>query len=134
MKRIDLPSKELADELREHLESSGPGGVALSLAGASLEVPDVTPAPLWSAVRDAVEEWSKGKRLEMSESIRLKAKPLVPQFTPSKEVTTKLHGMSPAEAEARFSYLQSKPFSELSDAEYEERLALADSLSKKKGR
>lgn len=131
-KRIELPSHELAEELRKHLEKSGPEGVSYSMAGSSVDVAEETPSPQWSGVREAVAAWSKGKRLEMSESIKLKGRPLIPQFTPSKDVTKKLDSMTPDQAEARFTYLQEKPFSELSDAEYEERLALADSLSKKK--
>lgn len=131
LKRIELPSHELAEELLRHLEASGPEGVSYTLAGSAVEVPDDTASQQWSGLREAVAAWSRGKRLEMSESIKLKGKPLIPQFTPSKDVAKKLDGMTPEQAEARFSYLQEKPFSELSDAEYEERLALADSLSKK---
>ena len=39
--------------------------------------------------------------------------------------------MTLTEAEARYNYLQGKAFSELTDDEYEERLALAQSLSEK---
>jgi hypothetical protein len=47
------------------------------------------------------------------------------------ELKEKLDGLSPQEAEERYSYLNGKSISELTDAEYEERLALALKLSDK---
>ena len=47
------------------------------------------------------------------------------------ELTKKLESMSPEEAEERYNYLNAKSISELTDEEYEERLALAQKLSEK---
>jgi hypothetical protein len=47
------------------------------------------------------------------------------------ELKKKLDGLSPQEAEARYDYLNGKSISELTDDEYEERLALALRLSDK---
>ena len=45
------------------------------------------------------------------------------------EATKKLDGFTRQMAEERYDYLSSRPISELTDAEYEERLALAERLS-----
>jgi len=47
------------------------------------------------------------------------------------EVKKKLDGLTPQMAEERYDYLSTKPISELTDAEYEERLALAEKLSER---
>jgi len=91
----------------------------------------------WSSVRGTVEKWVKGRSLEVEDTLKIKSagpEPLQAE-PPSKEqqaeLKKKLEGMTPKEAEARYNYLQGKPFSELTDEEYEERLALAQSLSEK---
>jgi len=48
-----------------------------------------------------------------------------------KELDQRLDGLSQEQAEERYNYLNSKSISELTDAEYEERLALALRLSEK---
>jgi ketosteroid isomerase-like protein len=50
------------------------------------------------------------------------------------EAKKKLEGITPQMAEERYEYLSSKPISELTDDEYEERLALAKKLSEKGNR
>ncbi len=47
------------------------------------------------------------------------------------EVKKKLDGLTPQMAEERYDYLSRRPISELTDAEYEERLALAEKLSER---
>lgn len=47
------------------------------------------------------------------------------------EVKKKVQGLSPEMAEERYNYLLSRPISELTDAEYAERLALIDRLTEK---
>jgi ketosteroid isomerase-like protein len=47
------------------------------------------------------------------------------------EVKKKLEGITPQMAEERYNYLSRKPISELTDDEYEERLALAKKLSER---
>jgi hypothetical protein len=47
------------------------------------------------------------------------------------ELKKKLDGLTPKQAEERYNYLNGKSISELSDSEYEERLALAMRLSEK---
>jgi hypothetical protein len=46
-------------------------------------------------------------------------------------VKKKLDGLTPQMVEERYDYLSTKPISELTDAEYEERLALAEKLSER---
>jgi hypothetical protein len=47
------------------------------------------------------------------------------------EAKKKLDGLTPQMAEERYNYLSGRPISELTDAEYEERLALAEKLSER---
>ncbi len=47
------------------------------------------------------------------------------------EAKKKLDGLTPQMAEERYDYLSKRPISELTDAEYEERLALAEKLSER---
>jgi hypothetical protein len=47
------------------------------------------------------------------------------------ELNQRLERMSPKEAEERYNYLNAKSISDLTDEEYEERLALAQKLSEK---
>jgi len=47
------------------------------------------------------------------------------------EVKKRLDSFTPQMAEERYDYLSKKPISELTDAEYEERLALAEKLSER---
>lgn len=91
----------------------------------------------WSSLKGTVEKWAKGRRLEVVESLKLQ--PPRPEATQGKvkskeleaEMKEKLEGLTPQKAEERYNYLQSKLFSELTDAEYDERLALAQTLSEK---
>ncbi|MGP8125890.1 MAG: nuclear transport factor 2 family protein [Nitrososphaerales archaeon] len=50
------------------------------------------------------------------------------------EAKKKLDGLTPQMAEERYDYLSRRPISELTDAEYEERLALAEKLSERPGK
>ena len=91
----------------------------------------------WSSLRDTVEKWAKGRRIEVVESLKLQLpRPEAAQVKAEpKEVEAnvkkRLEGLTPQKAEERYKYLQSKSVSELTEAEFEERLALAQRASKK---
>jgi fructose-bisphosphate aldolase class 1 len=133
--KIELSSEELAEELQKHLEEKRFAGASYDKARRTIEFPDMSPAQ-WASLRGTVEKWARGRKLEIEESLKIQSPPEAPQAkTRSKEqeaeLRKRLEAMTLEEAEARYNYLQGKPFSELTDEEYEERLALADTLSKK---
>ncbi len=135
--KIELPSDELAEELQKHLIAKRIAGASYDKARKTIEFPEEMSLVQWSSVRGTVEKWAKGRNLEVEESLKIQsAGPEPPQEKPPSkeqqaELKKKLEGMTPREAEARYDYLQGKPFSELTDEEYEERLALAQTLSEK---
>ena len=64
---------------------------------------------------------------QRTEQIQTKVEPEISPEEPRRRVDS----YTPEEAEERYNYLSGKPITELSDAEYEERLALANRPSKK---
>ena len=73
---------------------------------------------------------SWGRRMEVVESLELQPRPEVTQekAKPNEleaEAKKKLESLTPKEAEERYNYLLGKSVSELTDAEFEERLVLA---------
>lgn len=137
MRRIELPNEELAEELQKHLENGKFPGSTCDKARKSVEFAAEMSSSQWSALKAEVERWAKGRRLEAVESLTLQfARPQesLARAQPSGQdagVKKRLESLTPQQAEQRFNYLQSKPFSELTDAEYDERLALAERLSAK---
>jgi hypothetical protein len=135
--KIELSSEELAEDLQKHLEGKRFTGGSYDKALRTIEFSDDLRPAQWASLRGTVENWARAKNLEIEESLKIKAP--VPEDPQAKErakeqqaeVKKKVASLSLEEAEARFNFLQSKPFSELSDAEYEERLALAETLSQK---
>lgn len=137
MRKIELPSEELAEELQKHLQDRRFAGASYDKARTTIEFPDDMNPSQWSSLRGTVEKWAKGRSLEVEESLEIRSpRPEAPQRkanTGEQEAALKkrLGGLTPREAEERYNHLQTKPFSELTDAEYEERLALAQTLSEK---
>jgi len=134
--KIELSSEELAEELQRHLEEKRFAGASYDKAQRTIEFPeDMSPAQ-WASLRGTVEKWARGRKLEIEESLKIRSQPEAAQAkTSSKEeeavLRRRLEALTPKEAEARYDYLQRKPFSELTDEEYEERLVLAQTLSEK---
>ena len=137
MRKIELPSEELAEELQTLLHEKRFTGSTYDKARRTIQFPDSMDSSQWSSLRSAVEKWGKGRRLEVVESLRLQyhkpdaAQARVDPKTLQAEVKKKVDGLSSQKAEERYLYLSSKPLSELSDAEYQERLALAQRPSEK---
>jgi len=137
LRRIELPTEALAEQLQGHLQEMRFTGATYDKARNVIQFPDNMSSSQWSNIKVVVEEWAKGRHLEMVESLRLQTpKPVLTQEKPKPSVPEagekqKLERLTPQQAHERYNYLQSKPFSELTDAEYDERLALAESLSKK---
>jgi len=137
LRKIELPSEELAEELQKHLQDRKFTGATYDKGRRTIQYPDSMNPSQWSSLKGTVEKWAKGRRLEVVESLKLQSpRPEAPQVRVSSknqeaEVKKKLESLTPQEAQERFNYLQSKPFSELTDTEYDERLALALSLSEK---
>lgn len=135
--RIELSSEELAEELQKHLQDKRFKDGTYDKARRTIEFSDELRPVQWASLRGTVEKWARDRNLEIEESLKIKAP--VPEEPQAKEkaaeqqeeMKKRLAGLTLQEAEARFNFLQSKPFSELTDAEYEERLALADTLSQK---
>ena len=135
MREIELPSEELAEELQKHLQDTRFAGATYDKGRKTIQFPDNMNVLQWSSLKGTIEKWAKGKRMEVVESLRLQ--PLGPEIAPEtadpkevkEDVKKRLEGLTPQMAEERLNYLQSKPFSELTDAEYEERLALAQDIN-----
>lgn len=91
----------------------------------------------WSSLKDTVGKWAKGRQLEVIESLRLqspKTEATQQKASPKEQqvdLKKKLENLTPQKAEQRYNYLQSRPISELTDAEYDERLELAQKISGK---
>ncbi len=91
----------------------------------------------WSSLKGVVEKWASGKQLKVVESLRLqslqptKGESKEKEVDRSAEVKKKIDSLTPQMAEQRYNYLQSRPIGELTDAEYDERLALAQRDFKK---
>jgi hypothetical protein len=135
MKRIEVPSEELALELQKHLQEKRLPVGSYDKGRRTLQFPDGMNPSEWSNLRGVVEKWAKGRSLEVSEMIRLlqnrpeqaqaKAEAKQEPKLDSQELKKKLDGLSPEKALERFNYLSSKSWSDLTDAEYQERLELA---------
>ena len=135
--KIELPSDELAEELQKHLLEKKHMSASYDKERKTIEFPEEMSLVQWSSVRGTVEKWVKGRSLEVEDTLKIRsAAPEAAQEKPrsreeAAELKRRLDAMTLKEAEARYNYLQGKAFSELTDEEYEERLALAQSLSEK---
>jgi hypothetical protein len=146
LRKIELPSEKLAEELQRHLQDKRFAGATFDDARKVIQFPERMNPSQWSSLKDTVEKWAKGKRMEVVESLELhprpeaaeeESKPNEPETEAKKkleeeakkkleeEAKKKLEGLTPKEAEERYNLLLSKSVSELTDAEFEERLALA---------
>jgi len=137
LRKIELPSEELAEELQRHLQDRKFTGASYDKARRTIQFPDDMNPSQWSSLKDTVEKWARGRRIEVIESLRLQpARPEARQGSvkPKEleaDVKKKLEKLTPQKAEERYNYLQGKSVSELTDAEFEERLALAQRRSEK---
>jgi len=135
--KIELPSDELAEELQKRLLEKRIVGASYDKERKTIDFPEEMSLVQWSSVRGTVEKWVKGRSLEVEDTLRIRSTaPEAAQEKPrskeeAAELKRRLDAMTLKEAEARYNYLQGKPFSELTDEEYEERLALAQTLSEK---
>jgi hypothetical protein len=143
LRKIELPSEALAEELRDHLQDKRFTVANYDKAHRTLQFPDNMNPSQWVSLRSTVEKWTSGRNLEAVESLKLqylrpdaKQERASPIPGPSQkelkaEATKKTENLTPDKAEERYRYLQSIPISELSDAEIAERLALAGWPSEK---
>ncbi len=132
LRRIEMPSEELAVELQKHLKDESILFTSYDRGRRAIQFPDDIDPAVWSTIKSTVERWAEPRHLDVVESLRLQ--PKKPETNPETraenakleaEVNKRLEGLSPDKAEARYNYLSSKPISELTDAEVEERLRLA---------
>ena len=137
MRKIELPSEALAKELQSHLQERK--FAIHDRASATIQFPDDMKPSEWSRLKGAVEKWASGKQLKVVESLRLQSlqstrvESREKEAERSAEMKKKIDSLTPQMAEQRYNYLQSRPIGELTDVEYDERLALAQ-LDFKKGR
>lgn len=137
MMKIELSSEELAEELQKHLQDKRFAGASYDKARRTIEFPDELSPAQWASLRGTVERWARGRNLEIEESLKIQSPRLeAPEVKANAreqeaQLKRRLEALTPQMAEERYNYLQSKPFSELTDEEYDERLALAETLSKK---
>ncbi|MDA4134506.1 MAG: hypothetical protein OK441_02940 [Thaumarchaeota archaeon] len=141
MRKIELPSEALAEELRDHLQDKRFTVANYDKAHRTLQFPDNMNSSQWSSLRSTVEKWTGGRNLEVVESLKLQysrqdARQEKSSQGPSlkelkAEATKKTENLTPDKAEERYRYLQSIPISELSEAEIVERLQLAGRPSEK---
>jgi len=136
LRKIELPSEELAEELQRHLQDRRFTGATYDETRRAIQFPDSMSPSQWSSLRDTVEKWAKGRQMEVVESLELQPRPEATQEKakpnePEAEAKKKLEGLTPKEAEERYNHLLGKSVSELTDAEFEERLALAQRTSGK---
>lgn len=134
--KIELPSDELAEELQKRLQERKIAGATYDKARKTIEFPEEMSLVQWSSVRGTVEKWVKARNLEVEDSMKIRFGPEAPADKPRSreqeaELKKRLAGLTPQKAEERYNFLQSKPFSELTDEEYEERLVLAQTLSER---
>ena len=137
MRKIELPSEALAKELQRHLQEKK--FTVYERTSETIQLPDEMKSLEWSILKGAVEKWAKGRQLRVVESLTLQS--LQPTKIESKEkegesmdeLRKRVDSLTPQAAEQRYNYLQSKPIGELTDAEYDERLELAQ-WDFKKGR
>jgi hypothetical protein len=130
LRKIELPSEELAEELQRHLQDRRFVGATFDDARKVIQFPERMNPSQWSSLRDTVEKWAKGRQMEVVESLELQPRPEATREGAKSneleaEAKKKLESLTPHEAEERYNYLLGKSVSELTDAEFEERLALA---------
>jgi hypothetical protein len=138
LRKIELPSEQLAEELQKHLQDNKFTVASYDKARRTIQFPDNMNPSQWAHLKGTVEKWAKGRRLDVVESLKLQSRPEATQekAKPKEldeegkkkldaEVKKKLETLTPQKAEERYNYLQSKSVTELTDAEFEERLALA---------
>ena len=133
LRKIELPSEALGEELQGLLEEKKVKGLTYDKAHRTIQFPDNMNSYEWSSLRGTVEKWAKGRNLQVVESLRLQylrteasqSQPRVDTKALQVEVKKKVDGLNLQSAEERYKYLASKPISELTDAEIQERLALA---------
>jgi predicted Fe-S protein YdhL (DUF1289 family) len=138
MKRIELPSNELAQELQKHLQQKHFPSGNFDKGRRELQFQDGMRESEWSNLKGEVQRWAKEKDLEQSEVLKVqphkaeqaqtKAEPKESNLDPEEikaEVKKRLASYSPEKAEERYNYLLSKPVMELNDVEFQERIALA---------
>jgi hypothetical protein len=137
LRKIELPSDELAEELQRELQDKKFTGATYDKGRRTIQYPDSMNPSQWSSLKGTVEKWAKGSNLEIIESLKLQPlKPETPQVRANPkemeaEVKKKLEKLTPQTAEERYKYLLSRPISELTEAEFNERLALASRPSDK---
>jgi hypothetical protein len=136
LRKIELPSEELAEELQRHLQERRFTDASYDKARKAIQFPDSMNPSQWSSLRATVEKWAKGKRMDVVESLELQSRPEATEekAKPNEleaEAKKKLDSLTPREAEERYNHLLSKSVSELTDAEFEERLVLAQRTSGK---
>jgi hypothetical protein len=136
LRKIELPSEELAEELQRHLQDRRFTDASFDEARKAIQFPDNMNPSQWSSLRETVEKWAKGKRMDVVESLELQPRPEATheKAKPNEleaEAKKKLESLTPREAEERYNHLLSKSVSEMTDAEFEERLALAQRASGK---
>jgi hypothetical protein len=141
LKQIELPSETLAKELQRHLQEqrlqAGERTSVMILFSSDMKELE------WIRIKGAVEKWARGRQLSIGETMKLseKATPAVEDSENKEEIERrssfeeelkkKIDSLTPEMARERYDYLQSKPISELTDEEYEERLKLAQYNFKK---
>jgi hypothetical protein len=137
LRKIEAPSQELAKELSAHLQEKRIRGSLYDGAGKTLEFPDDLNLTQWLAVVSTIEKWAREKQIEVDYSVRLQP---TSRNTPAEAADTakleteakkRVGELSPEKAEARYNYLSSKPLTELTDEEFQERLLLAQSTPAK---
>src|ERR1022692_3537589 len=71
LRKIELPSEELAEELQKHLQDGRFAGATYDKGEKTIQFPDNMNPSQWSGLKGTVEKWAKGKRLEVVESLKL---------------------------------------------------------------
>jgi len=141
LKKVELPSEAAAKELQGYLEEKR--FTIHDRNGDTIEFAQNMKPFEWARLVDIVEKWASKKQMKVDESLKLqfiesetredkdKAQIDKSQIDAS-QLKKKLDSLSSEMAEQRYNYLQSKPISELTDEEYEERLILAQRDFRKK--
>jgi hypothetical protein len=145
LKTIEAPSDELAKDLHAHLLAKKVKGPVYAGLGATIEFPESMNLAQWLGVVGIVEKWAKSRQLDVVQSLRV-VEPVQPGPQPgaepaSAEETSKLEAeakkrvndLSSDKAEERYDYLSSKPLTELTEEEFQERILLAQRTAGKKG-
>ncbi len=128
MRKIELPSEGLAKELQRHLQERK--FAVQNRSSETIQFPDDMKPSEWSTLKSAIEKWASGRQLKVVESLRIESSQTTKEKSKAQEderlaEVKKLDSFTPQMAEQRYKYLQRKPIGELTVAEYDERLALA---------